>query len=204
MGLGHNVKPVPNCMGFGVLLMAALCVGCGKTEESATPSSSVVTQTDNDAAADKSKTVAAKPTTGISLAGRTNSGYAIQRVRAVRIGNHPGSDRVVFEFYDAGLPEWEVKYVDQPLLDCGSGESVCVGGDAWLQITFRGAQAHSEAGEESGGPRRQVINQKMLHELVRTCDFEGEVTWVAGVFRPNGYTAQVLAEPSRLVIDVSH
>ncbi len=204
MGLGHHGKPLSNCMGFGVLLMAALCVGCGKTEESATPSSSVVTQTDNDAAADKSKTVTAKPTTGISLAGRTNSGYAIQRVRALRIGNEPRSDRIVFEFDDAGLPEWEVKYVDQPLLDCGSGESVSVGGDAWLQITFRGAQAHTEAGEESGGPRRQVINQEMLHELVRTCDFEGEVTWVAGVARPNGYTAQVLAKPSRLVIDVLH
>ena len=202
MGLGHHGKPLSNSIGFGVLLMAALCVGCGKTEESATPSSSVVTQTANDAAADKSKTVAAKPTTGISLAGRTNRGYAIQRVSAVRIGNHPGIDRMVFEFYDTGLPEWEVKYVDQPLLDCGSGEPVTVSGDAWLQITFRGAQAHTEAGEESGGPRRQVINQKMLHELVRTCDFEGEVIWVAGVVRPDGYTAQVLAEPSRLVIDV--
>ena len=201
MGLGHHGKPVPNCMGFGVLLMAALCVGCGKTEESATPS---VTQTANDAAADQTETVAAKPTTGISLAGRTNSGYATQRVRAVRIGNHPGSDRVVFEFYDAGLPEWQVKYVDRPLLDCGSGEPVTVSGDAWLQITFRGAQAHTEAGEESGGPRRQIVNQANLRELVRTCDFEGEVMWVAGVVRPDGYTAQVLAEPSRLVIDVLH
>lgn len=204
MGLDHHVKPVSYFIGFGVLLMAALCVGCGKKEESATPSPSAVTQTANDAAADQTKTVAAKPTTGISLAGRTNTGYATQRVNAVRIGNQPGSDRMVFEFNDAGLPEWEVKYVGQPLLDCGSGESVSVVGDAWLQITFRGAQAHTEAGKESGGPRRQVINQKMLHELVRTCDFEGEVTWVAGVVRPTGYTAQVLAEPSRLVIDVSH
>ena len=201
MGLDHHVKAVPNSIGFSVLLMAALCVGCGKKEESATPS---VTQTANDAAADQTKTVAAKPTTGTSLAGRTNSGYAIQRVSAVRIGNQPGSDRIVFEFDDVGLPEWEVKYVDQPLLDCGSGEPVTVSGDAWLQITFRGAQAHTEAGEESGGPRRQVINQEMLHELVRTCDFEGEVMWVAGVVRPDGYTAQVLAEPSRLVIDVLH
>ena len=204
MGLGDQVKPVPKSMVFGVLVMAALFVGCGKKEQLTTPSPSAVKQTSNEAAADQPKTVAAKPTTGISLAGRTNSGYAIQRVSAVRIGNQPGSDRMVFEFNDAGLPEWEVKYVDQPLLDCGSGESVSVGGNAWLQITFRGAQAHTEAGKESGGPRRQVINQKMLHELVRTCDFEGEVTWVAGVARPNGYTVQVLAEPSRLVIDVSH
>ena len=106
MGLDHHVKPVSYFIGFGVLLMAALCVGCGKKEESATPSPSAVTQTANDAAADQTKTVAAKPTTGISLAGRTNTGYATQRVNAVRIGNQPGSDRMVFEFNDAGLPEW--------------------------------------------------------------------------------------------------
>ncbi len=204
MRLDHHGKPLPNTIGYCALLVAVLCIGCGKKEESATPSSSAVAETSNEVGTDAIKVDAAKPTTGISLAGRTNSGYAIQRVSAVRIGNQPGSDRMVFEFNDAGLPEWEVKYVDRPLLDCGSGESVFVVGDAWLQITFRGAQAHTEAGEESGGPRSQIVNQTNLRELVRTCDFEGEVTWVAGVIRPNGYTTQALAEPSRLVIDVSH
>ena len=204
MRLDHSGKPVSHYIGFSALLVAALCVGCGKKEESAAPSSSAVRETSNEVGADQIKIEAAKNTTGVSLAGRTNSGYAMQIVSAVRVGNQPGRDRMVFEFNDAGLPEWEVKYVDQPLLDCGSGESVVVSGDAWLQITFRGAQAHTEAGEESGGPRRQIVNQTILRELVRTCDFEGEVMWVAGVVRPNAYTAQVLAEPSRLVIDVLH
>lgn len=204
MRLDYLGKPLSNTFGFCALLMAVLCVGCGKKEESATPTSSTVTETPDELGADQIKTSASKPTAGVSLAGRTNSGYAMQIVSAVRVGNQPGRDRMVFEFNDAGLPEWEVKYVDQPLLDCGSGESVVVSGDAWLQITFRGAQAHTEAGEESGGPRRQILNQTILRELVRTCDFEGEVIWVAGVVRPNAYTAQVLAEPSRLVIDVLH
>lgn len=203
MRLDHHGKPLSNYVGYSALLIAIFCVGCGKKEESATPSSAVP-ETSNEVGTDPIKVDAAKPTTGVSLAGRTNSGYAIQTVSAVRVGNQPGRDRMVFEFNDIGLPEWEVKYVDRPLLDCGSGDSVSVAGDAWLQITFRGAQAHTEAGEESGGPRRQIVNQTILRELVRTCDFEGEVTWVAGVIRPNGYTAQVLAEPSRLVIDVLH
>lgn len=204
MTYNYQGKPSSNIIGYGALLIAVLCVACGKKEASTTPASSAVTETSNDVSADQIKTGAAKATTGVSHAGRTNTGYAIQIVSAVRVGNQPGRDRQVFEFNDAGLPEWEVKYVDQPLLDCGNGESVSVAGDAWLQIIFRGAQAHTEAGEESGGSRRQVINQTILRELLRTCDFEGEVIWVAGLSRPNAYTAQVLAEPSRLVVVVLH
>ena len=81
---------------------------------------------------------------------------------------------------------------------------VPVAGDAWLQIRFIGAQAHTEAGEPTSGPRRRVVDQPVMRELVRTCDFEGQVTWVLGVASPNAYTPRVLAAPSRLVIDISH
>jgi len=202
MRLDHDGKPASNYLGFCALLLAALCAGCGKQEESFAGSPKV-----QSAMPDEVKTfdtLSAAQTTGISLAGRTNSGFASQILSAVRIGNQPSLDRLVFEFNDAGLPEWEVKYVEQPLLDCGSGEPVLVAGNAWLQIIFRGAQAHTEAGEATSGPRRRVVNQTAVRELVRTCDFEGEVTWVAGLGRANAYTPLVLAEPSRLVIDIAH
>lgn len=188
-------------IGAGVLLFALLCVGCGKQEA---PKAEAVGKTPDETSVDQVKFDAARQTTGISVAGRTNSGYAMQTLKGARVGSQSGMDRLVFEFNDTGLPEWEVQYVDQPLLDCGSGEPVSVAGDAWLQISFRGAQAHTEAGEESGGPRRRVLSQTILRELVRTCDFEGEVVWVVGVARRNAYTAQVLADPSRLVVDVLH
>lgn len=191
----------PYNIGAGVLLFALLCVGCGKQDE---PKAEAVVKTPDETSVDQVKFDAARQTTGISVAGRTNSGYSVQILESVRVGNQPGTDRVVFEFNDAGLPEWEVQYIDQPLLDCGSGEPVSVAGDAWLQISFRGAQAHTEAGEESGGPRRQELSQSVLRELVRTCDFEGEVIWVVGTARRNAYTTQVLADPSRLVVDVLH
>ncbi len=125
-------------------------------------------------------------------------------LRAVRIGKQPGADRLVFEFDTPGLPEWKVEYIDRPVRDCGSGDTVPVAGDAWLQIQFTGAQAHTEEGTSTSGPRRRPLAQAVARELVRTCDFEGEVTWVVGVTKPNPYTSRILAAPARLVIDIAH
>ena len=141
---------------------------------------------------------------------RPASGPAIGRsiqqpiLRAVRVGLQPHAERVVFEFNDTKLPAWQVEYVDRPVRDCGSGDAVPVAGEAWLQVRFTGAQAHTEKGASSGGPRRRALAQPIARELVRTCDFEGEVTWVVGVSRPNGYTAKSMTAPYRLVIDIAH
>src|SRR5690606_1607703 len=104
----------------------------------------------------------------------------ISILRDVRTGTHPGMDRVTFEFDGDGLPAWEIEYVDQQLRDCGSGDVVPVAGDAWLEIRFVGAQAHTDEGEPTSGPRRRAVDQPVMRELVRTCDFEGHVTWVVG------------------------
>lgn len=144
------------------------------------------------------------PTVGPSSAGVTSTGSEPPILRAVRVGEHPGVDRLVFEFDSAGLPAWHVEYVDRPVHDCGSGQPVRVAGDAWLQVRFNGAHAHTPEGVSTSGPRRRGVGLTVLRELVRTCDFEAEVTWVAGLARPNPYTARVLAGPSRLVIDIAH
>ncbi|MGH8105487.1 MAG: AMIN-like domain-containing (lipo)protein [Arenimonas sp.] len=179
------------------LFVAIFCVGCSRHEETAQSAKPGETKT--------FETLSATQTTGASVVGKTSAATAPQILRAVRTGNQPGMDRIVFEFNETGLPEWEVKYVEQPLLiDCGSGDAVLVAGNAWLQITFRGAQAHTEAGEPTSDPRRRELNQPVLRELVRTCDFEGQVTWVVGVIGEKEYTPRVLAAPSRLVIDVAH
>ena len=144
------------------------------------------------------------PTVGASSADVTSTASEPPILRAVRVGGHPGLDRLVFEFDGTGLPAWHVEYVDRPVRDCGSGDAVRVAGDAWLQVRFGGAHAHTPEGVPTSGPRRREVGLRVLRELVRTCDFEAEVTWVAGLARPNPYTARVLAGPSRLVIDIAH
>lgn len=153
-----------------------------------------------------SNAAAAMPTStvGPSSAAATNRDKQTPILRMVRAGKQPGVDRLVFEFDSPGLPAWHVEYVDRPVRDCGSGDAVPVAGDAWLKIRFTGAQAHTEKGEATSGPRRRPLAQAIARELVRTCDFEGEVSWVLGVARPNPYVARAMTAPSRLVIDIAH
>jgi hypothetical protein len=143
-------------------------------------------------------------TTDASKGAATSRGNQPPVLRAVRSATQAGFDRLVFEFDTAGLPAWRAEYVDRPVVDCGSGEPVRVAGAAWLQVTFTGAQAHSEKGSSTSGPRRRKLSQKVARELVRICDFEGEVTYVVGVERPNPYTPRTMSAPSRLVIDLTH
>ena len=142
-------------------------------------------------------------TTAASSADVASTGEDAPILRAVRIGRHEGFDRIVFEFDSVGLPQWHVGYVDAPVIQCGSGEAMAVDGTAWLQVRFNGANAHTEAGEATSGPARRTVGLP-VEEVVRTCDFEAEVTWVAGVSGKQPYRPRVLADPSRLAIDVAH
>lgn len=125
-------------------------------------------------------------------------------LRAVRSGKQPAADRIVFEFDGTGLPAWQVEYLDGPARDCGSGDAVRSAGVAVLQVRFTGARAHTSQGKQAAGAQRRALALPVARELVRTCDFEGEVTWVLGVSRPALFTAKALSAPSRLVIDLAH
>ena len=143
-------------------------------------------------------------TTEASSADVASTGPDAPILRAVRVGQHDGFDRIVFEFDADGLPQWHVSYIQAPVIHCGSGDEVAVAGAAWLQVRFNGANAHTEAGEGTSGPARRTPGLPSLRELVRTCDFEAEVTWVAGVATQQPYRPRVLDAPARLVIDIAH
>ncbi len=120
---------------------------------------------------------------------------------AVRTARHDGFDRAVFEF-EGTVPQVHLEYVDRPVRACGSGNVVELPGEGWLQIQFSGARAHTEAGSPTVADREPGL--PVLLDLALTCDFEGEVTWVAAVEAPNPYRAFVLDAPARLVVDVRH
>lgn len=126
-------------------------------------------------------------------------------LRDVRIAAHEGFDRIVFEFDSDGLPQWHVDYIDPPVVQCGSGQAMPVAGAAWLQVRFNGANAHTEAGEATSGPLRRSPDLASVREVVRTCDFEAEVSWVVGMAGlRSAYRSVVLEDPARLVIDIAH
>ena len=119
----------------------------------------------------------------------------------VRVGRHPGFDRVVFEFR-GGLPDHRISYVDQ-LVEDGTGRPVSVAGAADLQVVFQGANAHEEDGSPSLSPRRLSPGLPAVKEVAQVGDFEAVVGYGIGIDRRRPVTVSTLSGPSRLVIDVA-
>lgn len=123
---------------------------------------------------------------------------------AVRTGQHPAFDRIVFEFAGDKLPGYRIEYIEKAAGQCGSGAVVPLTGQARLAIRFSPANAHDDTGEPTVQQRETAPNYKLLKELRATCDFEAEVEWVAGLSSPNKYRVLELRKPTRLAIDVKH
>jgi hypothetical protein len=122
----------------------------------------------------------------------------------VRAARHGGFDRIVFELGSGSAPGYHLEYIDRPVRQCGSGEATPVAGDAWLEIRFEPANAHTPSGTPTIAKRNQTVELEVVKELEQTCDFEAVVVWVIGVKRPNRYRVLTLDDPLRLVVDVKH
>lgn len=125
-------------------------------------------------------------------------------LRAVRSARHADFDRVVFEFEGGRLPGYHIAYIDAPVRACGSGHTVSMAGDGWLEVRLTPARAHTEAGAPTITERTRAPGLPVVRELAMTCDFEAIVTWVLGAAAPNRYRVTELADPARLVVDVRH
>ncbi len=141
-------------------------------------------------------------TTGIIDKRKTLSASAT--LKAISTGRHEGFDRIVFEFAGDDIPGYHLEYIDKPVRSCGSGDVVPLAGDGWLQVRFEPARAHTDEGKPTLGSRELVPKLPNLLELKSTCDFEGQVEWVAGVGSPNGFRVLELENPSRFVVDIKH
>lgn len=122
----------------------------------------------------------------------------------MRTARHPDFDRIVLDFGADAVPPYRISYIDRPVRQCGSGDTVPFAGDAWLSIVVEPANAHTEQGAPTVTPRERAPGLPSLLELKLICDFEAVVEIVAGVRSPEQYRAFVLGSPNRLVVDIRH
>ena len=112
---------------------------------------------------------------------------------------------VTFTFRDEVLPGIDAAYVDEVTAD-GSGEPVAVGGGAHLQVRMEpasGVDLSSSSGtfeETYTGPDR-ISGPSPIVEVVRTGDFEANLTWVLGVADERPYRVDVSG--STVVVSVA-
>ncbi len=119
----------------------------------------------------------------------------------IRAAHHPGYDRVVFDFA-GGLPSTRsVRYVSQ-LLGDGSGLPVPIAGRAILKVTVAPANAHNGSGR-STAPARLAFALPNVMTVVRSGDFEAVTSYGIGLAKRETFKVFTLANPSRLVIDIS-
>lgn len=138
---------------------------------------------------------------------RAPAGTTRAYLKDVRVAEHDGFDRIVFEFEDA-VPGYEVAVTPRPVTEDGSGDTVAVEGVGLLQVRFENAAGARIEGdrvvEVYRGPQRVPGGGgALVTEVVDTGDFEGVVTWVIGA-RETVTTARVstLSDPYRVVVDV--
>ena len=126
----------------------------------------------------------------------------------VRMGNHPGYTRYVFDFTNndpeghspagSARPAWDVRYVPRSeVIQDGSGDPVPVGGAVHLRIRFDGAAAHYDDGSSS---IRYGLDAHA--PLAFGGDFEGRVVWFLGLDRQQPFRVSFVA-PDKVAVDVA-
>lgn len=192
-----------------VVISALVLAGCQAVTNSGSPSEPASSA----ATAAASVSVSTAPSAGQSddqgpfacTLPVTDAGTAARaQIIDIRVGEHDGYDRIVFEF-DAGTPEYRIEVAAPPFVRDPSGLPMNVSGSAFLQIVMNGGTIVSPDGIATySGPTSFSPDFAKLVALVNAGDFEAVSTWYVGLSDVSCLRVQTLASPSRLVIDIQH
>jgi len=121
------------------------------------------------------------------------------RVASVRAAHNPGFDRLVIEFTEQVVPQYEIKVAST--FTAPSGLAIRVDGNAFFSVRV-GGQAHTDAGQRSypqADPYRPGL--PLIREVKFVTDFEGIVIFGVGLERVVCPTVLVVFSPPRIVLD---
>ena len=134
-------------------------------------------------------------------------------LQKVSAANHPGYDRVTFEFTPVGtLPtgasaSYTVSAADPPFSEEASGKALTVAGSKFLRVSMHDAYGADPLNlpprATYSGTLDLAVHLPALVEVRRSGDFEGYLTWVLGLARSACWRVSTLAAPPRLVVDVA-
>jgi hypothetical protein len=133
------------------------------------------------------------------------AGLTVAMLQEIRTADQGAFDRITFEF-DGGLPGYEVRYVEPPIIYDPSGETMEIEGTAFIVVRMEPAAGHDpDTGSETyTGPLELKPGLPALVEAERVGDFEGVLSWALGLSAEADFRVTTLADPPRLVIDIAH
>ena len=123
---------------------------------------------------------------------------------AIRVGQHQGYDRVVFQF-SGKMPGYSVSRVSSVLAD-PKGTPVPLAGQVYLRVVFHGATAVCQQPVRATYTGPSVLTPFYPELLVvsKAGDFERVLSFGAGLAARGGYHVSALTNPYRVVLDVTH
>ncbi len=116
----------------------------------------------------------------------------------VTVGRNATFDRIVFRF-TGSTPGYRVEYVPTVIQD-GSGLPLTLLGRRFLQIRFE----PTVNGSSANAPAMITPRFPTLRQVKRAGDFEGVITFGAGLSKRAGFRVFTLTSPRRIVVDVAH
>lgn len=206
-----------------MLLLALLAAGCGGGDRSAAPgptspssapatssptpgATATASATATPSAAESDLPAGSEPefradaSPDSSPAQREGSGLTVVDVR---VGDHPGYSRVVFELAGTGTVGWRVGYEDDPRTP-GAGEPVELAGDGTLVVVLDGVGYPFDTGmKEYSGPRRLAPDLAAVQEVQVGGVFEGSFDAYLGTPDKRPFRVFRLQSPQRVVVDVA-
>jgi hypothetical protein len=146
---------------------------------------------------------------GGSQPGATPAAPSAAYLTAVTVGTHSSFDRVVFQFA-GGLPGYRAGYVAAVWQDA-RGTPVPLPGQAFLRVVFHPASQVRQNPSGSPATTRTYTGPSTLSPYYPTLlqvstagDFEGHLSFGIGLSGRAGLRVFALANPGRVVIDVTH
>jgi hypothetical protein len=119
----------------------------------------------------------------------------------IRVGRHLCFERLVIEADNGDFPGWSAEYVDDPVRLGESDNFVSIEGSATLSVRISMWMPTMEGDGYSGAIQLFPTNVNHILELRETENFEAVSIWSIGLDAKYPFTATVLHNPERLVID---
>jgi len=178
------------------LALAVTATGCGDDDDSSGATKRTTTSSTSSSSTSTSSTTAfVGATTPTSIASHASKTALLTDVAV--------GDGVVTFTFRSDLPGIDVRFVDPPVTQDGSGKEVDVDGDAFLHVRMEPASAvdlSKDPFEETyRGPDR-LRGSGPITEVVKTGDFEANLSWVIGLASVRPYRVEAADSTVRVYI----
>src|SRR6478609_9626280 len=205
-------RPLLAGTAVAALALVAACGGAGDDGPSAPATSAASpatsapvppspTPSPSASAGDGAEADAAAPAFGSAGDADPSAGASLT-VTGLRLGTHPGYDRVVVDLGGTGTPGWTVQRTPTAVED-PTGDTVDLGGAGVLTLYRTGRGYPFETGVEELTPGTRTPAGTVVTGAEFSGTFEGQTQVFLGLTDPEApYRVFVLQDPLRVVVDV--